>query len=154
MKTLIFKPDGSVRVLADSAVGRNRQPWFLPDFGSDWTFHSAPALRISRLGKAIRREFAHRYVEERSLVWIPLAADNPAADYMDGAIVVGDWRPLDPEGLSDAERDAIVRASKYATLKQGDIIVLDCDGDFEPIRINTKVTLELSGTTVLDINIK
>lgn len=154
MKTLIFSRDGSIRVLADSAVGRNRQPWFLPDFGSDWVAHISPSIRISRLGKGIRYEFADRYVEERSFAWIPRAVDNPGADFMDGAIVMGEWMPLGDSGLSPEEREAIVRASTFATLKQGDIIILDDDSNSYPIRINSKVLLEHKGMNVLEFNVK
>ena len=154
MKTLIFRPDGSIRVLADSAVGRNRQPWFLPEFGSEWTAHLAPAIRISRLGKGIHPDFADRYVEERTLAWIPQAADNPFADFMDGAVVIGEWQPVGPEGISEAERDAIVRAASCATLKQGDILILDpCEGA-SSISINSKVSVELDGAKVLEFNVK
>lgn len=154
MKTIIFSPSGSVRVIADSAIGRNRQPWFLPDFGHDWVWHSAPALRISRLGKSVRSEFADRYVEDRSLAWIPESADNPAADFMDGALVVGDWIPLGAEGLSPREREAIVNVSRYSTLKQGDILILDSQCETLPIEINDKIKLDLDGETVLEVNVK
>lgn len=155
MKTLIFKTDGSVRVLADSAVGRNRQPWFLPEFGADWKWHTAPAVRISRLGKGIRPEFAPRYADERTVVWLPEASGNPAAEFMDGALVVGDWLPVADGGLSERECRAISTAAKFATLKQGDIIVIEPD-DYQPvpIKINDKIHIESNGATILEFNIK
>ncbi len=155
MKTLIFDMDGSVRVLADSALGRNRQPWFIPEFGKDWRWHVAPAVRISRLGKGIRREFADRYACERTLVWIPEAEDNLAAGFMDGAAVAGDWIAIGPEGLTDAERQAISAAARYATLKQGDIIVTETEpAPRTPLKINDKIHIDFGGKTILEFNIK
>lgn len=156
MKTLIFKPDGSVRVLADSAIGRNRQPWFLPEFGSDWNWHTAPALRISRLGKGIRPEFADRYADERTLVWLPEASGNPAAEFMDGAAIVGDWLPVGDAGLSERERRAISVAAKFATLKQGDVIVVEEEDPVRtPIKINDRIHIDSpGGKPLLEFNIK
>lgn len=152
MKVLLYKTDGSIRVLADSAMGRNRQPWFLPDFGENWAWRVADAVRISRLGKGIRPEFAERYVEERTLVWLPEAEGNPAADFMDGAAVMGDWVPVG--SLTERERDSIVNASKFSTLKQGDILIQEPAADCHPIKINDKIHIELAGKPVIEFNIK
>ena len=155
MKTIIFTDNGPVRVIADSALGRNCHPWFLPDFGHDWTWHCAPALRISRLGKGVRPEFASRYVEERTLAWIPQAQDNPAADFMDGAVVLGDWVPIGERGLTSDECDAIVYAARFSTIKQGDVLILDSDSALRQIlNINEKILLELDGCNVVDLRIK
>ena len=155
MKTLIFRQDGRVRVLADSAMGRNRQPWFVPEFGSGWRWHVAPAVRISRLGKGIRPEFADRYAGERTLVWLPEADGNPAAELMDGAAIAGDWLPIGDGGITAAEREAIATAARYATLKQGDIIVIDTEPvDAVPLHLNDKIHVEFEGQTVIEFNIK
>lgn len=153
MKAIIFTEYG-VRVLADSALARNKQPWFLPDFGRDWHWDVAKAVRIGRLGKGIRPEFVERYVDAQSLLWLPTAQDNPAEDYMDGAAVVGDWLPLSTLEHSYTET-LVVRASQFATLKTGDIIAATDISYFpQPIEINQHISLQLQGTTVLDFNIK
>lgn len=155
MKTIIFTNTGNIRVIADSALGRNHHPWFLPEFGRDWTWHCAPALRISRLGKGVRPEFAARYAEERTLAWIPQAADNPAADFMDGALVLGDWLPVGEEGLTPDECEAIVKVARFSTIKQGDVLVLDtASSDLNPLSINQKIEVELSGCPVVQLTIK
>lgn len=155
MKTLIFHTDGSVRVLADSAIGRNRQPWFLPEFGRNWRWYVAPAVRISRLGKGIRPEFADRYAGERTLIWLPEADGNTASGFMDGAAVAGDWIAVGEKGLSDAERQAIAAAARYCTLKQGDIIVTETEQALRtPLKINDKIQIDFGGKTILEFNIK
>lgn len=156
MKTLIFRQNGRVRVLADSAMGRNRQPWFVPEFGSGWRWHVAPAVRISRLGKGIRPEFADRYVSERTLVWLPESEDeHVASEFMDGAAIAGDWLPIGEAGVTEAEREAIATAARYATLKQGDIIVLDTEPiASSPLHLNDRIHVEFEGHTILEFNIK
>lgn len=155
MKTLIFQTDGSIRVLADSALGRNRQPWFIPEFGGNWRWFTAPAVRISRLGKGIRPEFADRYVTERTLMWIPEADGNPASGFMDGAAVAGDWSPVGDAGLTESERQAVAAAARYCTLKQGDIIVTEtADAPRTPLKINDKIQIDFGGKTILEFNIK
>ena len=155
MKTLIFNTDGSIRVLADSALGRNRQPWFIPEFGNDWRWYVAPAVRISRLGKGIRPEFADRYACERTLMWIPEAEDNAASGFMDGAAVAGDWVAIGNDGLTGTERQAIAAAARYCTLKQGDIIVTEMGhAPRTPLKINDKIQIDFDGKTILEFNIK
>ncbi|MBD5372703.1 MAG: hypothetical protein HDR75_05110 [Bacteroides sp.] len=155
MKTIILTDTGNNRVIADSALGRNHHPWFLPDFGRDWTWHCAPALRISRLGKGVRPEFAGRYVEERTLAWIPEATENPAPDFMDGAVIFGDWIPVGPGGLTPEESDAIVKVARFSTIKQGDVIIIDsADSLRYPVNINEKIQVELEGRQVIEVSIK
>ena len=155
MKTIIFTNTGNVRVIADSALGRNHHPWFLPDFGIDWTWHCAPALKISRLGKGVRPEFAGRYVEERTLAWIPHTPDNPAADFMDGALVLGEWIPVGTDGLSPDECEAVVAAARFSTIKQGDVLILDSEASGRtPINLNEKIHVELLDRQVIDLSIK
>ena len=52
-------------------MARNRQPWFVPDFGDNWQWSVALAVRISRLGKCIQPKFASRYYDARTLLWLP-----------------------------------------------------------------------------------
>lgn len=49
-------------------MARNRQPWFVPDFGDNWQWSVALAVRISRLGKCIQPKFASRYYDARTLL--------------------------------------------------------------------------------------
>lgn len=52
-----------VRLIADSALNRNRLPVFIPDFAREgWSAEVLPAVRIGRLGKFISARFARRYI--------------------------------------------------------------------------------------------
>jgi acylpyruvate hydrolase len=50
-----MKPDSSLLI--------NNNPFFLPDFSKDIHYETEIVLRISRLGKNIKKEFAHRYYD-------------------------------------------------------------------------------------------
>lgn len=54
----------SWRFIPDSALANAGKPFFIPDFADSFEATIAPAIRISRLGKSISHEFAHRYFSE------------------------------------------------------------------------------------------
>ncbi len=51
-------------MLPDSSVTRTDNPFFVPDFDSEFRLYPALAVRISRLGKSIAPKFAGRYYAE------------------------------------------------------------------------------------------
>lgn len=122
MKLLLFDTLGQIHVVPDSAIGRDSQPWFLPDFGLNWRGYEAAAMRVGRLGKGISPKFAERYVDAISTIWVAEADRCPALDFMDGRVVTGKWLPIEPTADLQALLPLLVEASRYATLKTGDII--------------------------------
>jgi acylpyruvate hydrolase len=62
----------------DSAILRNNQPFFIPDFANDFHHEVEILVRINRLGKNIAPEFANRYYDE-----IGLGIDFTARDLQD-----------------------------------------------------------------------
>ena len=48
----------------DTALLRNGNPFFLPDFSSEVHYETELVLRINRLGKNIAEKFAYRYYDE------------------------------------------------------------------------------------------
>jgi 2-keto-4-pentenoate hydratase/2-oxohepta-3-ene-1,7-dioic acid hydratase in catechol pathway len=62
----------------DSALLRNNQPFFIPDFANDFHHEVEIVIKISRLGKNIAPEFANRYYDE-----IGLGIDFTARDLQD-----------------------------------------------------------------------
>jgi len=48
----------------DTALLRNNDPFFVPDFAEDFHYETELVVKINRLGKHIAPEFAHRYYEE------------------------------------------------------------------------------------------
>ncbi len=53
---IFFKPD--------TALLRNNEPFFIPDFAEEFHYETELVVKINRLGKNIAPQFAHRYYEE------------------------------------------------------------------------------------------
>ncbi len=51
----------------DSALLRNNEPFYIPHFSRQVDYETELVVRISRVGKCIRREFASRYYDEVGL---------------------------------------------------------------------------------------
>lgn len=51
----------------DSAILREGEPFFIPDWSSDIHYETEIVVRINRIGKNIEKRFAHKYYEEFSL---------------------------------------------------------------------------------------
>lgn len=49
--------------LPDSSLLRTGNPFFVPDFDTDFRLFPSLCIRVGRLGKGIARRFAHRYME-------------------------------------------------------------------------------------------
>lgn len=47
----------------DSSILRDGKPFFLPDFAQEFHYETEVVVRISRLGKCIAPQFAHRYYD-------------------------------------------------------------------------------------------
>lgn len=91
-----------LQLIADSAIGRNNHPVFLPDFitadPGAWVVEVIPAVQIGRLGKFIRPKFAARHISAILLAgWVrPATADSaaPITLLFDGALTRGVEMPL------------------------------------------------------------
>ncbi len=149
---ILLKTPSTLRIIADSALGRNRQPWFMPDFGENWRWSRALAFRICKLGKNISPKFANRYIDAVTLLWVAEADQCPAIDFMDSAVVCGNWLPA---GELPAEAVSLLcEISEAATVKNGDIIALMLPDAPQPVSINDHISLSLDDSEVLSFNIK
>lgn len=136
-------------LIPDSAVTPVGMPVFLPPFESSWELAVGPAYRIGRLGKNIAPRFAARYIDGMTLgAWaIPVdllrvlqGEGRPIGliSTFDGALTLGEWQtplldaPISVKvGEMQAEwtpdsiglGDALQAASRYVTLKTGDVII-------------------------------
>ena len=168
MKMILSTADVSTPfvVLPDSAMGRNKQPWFIPDFGNNWRGGLALALRVGRLGKNISAKFVERYVDAVTLVWHPMADDVAPSvlQSMDSAVVVGQWVESLDCLMIDGETDVtltlhaamslLADASKYMTLKTGDIVAVELPAIPSLTLIQSHIEHTLDNNTVLSFNIK
>lgn len=149
---LLLETDNSLRVIADSAIGRNNQPWFLPDCGTNWRWRLAQAFRIAKLGKNVAPKFAPRYFDATTLLWVPEADNCDCLDFMDGAVVCGNWLPISTP--SEHAGKLLSRVSDFSTMKTGDIIAYFLPYSPEPIEINQHISQSIDNIEVLNFNIK
>ena len=126
----------------DSCLLNNRKPFFLPPRCKKMHVNPCIVLRISRLGKHIAPKFAHRYYDGFA----------PGADFTDAellqearktggawtqaiafdySLAVGEMSSEEPAvaGLLAAPEEAIARASQVMTLRQGDLIYIQYQGE-------------------------
>lgn len=62
------RPDAPVIFIKpDSALAQPTQPFFIPDFSKDIHYEVEILVRINRIGKYIKTEFAHKYYDEIGL---------------------------------------------------------------------------------------
>ncbi len=59
-----FPAEPVVFLKPDSALLKKNKPFFLPDFSNDVQYEVEVVVKISKLGKGISPEFAHRYYDE------------------------------------------------------------------------------------------
>lgn len=147
---LLISDNEKVRVIADSAIGRNRQPWFLPDAGSNWRFRLAAGYRVSKLGKNITPKFMERHIDAATLLWVAEADDFAALDYMDGAVVCGEWQELP----ADFPAEELAEFTRCTTIKNGDILALMLPKDATQLKLNDHISIEYNNNEVLSFNIK
>lgn len=158
-------------LFADSAVGREAQPLFVPD--GEWVGCLRLAVRMHLLGKAISPAYAHRYADAWGVVLILRPVGEAALPnwlgIMDNAVTVGRWQPLPEAGalayeaqLPDGQTvdvgpldiaeafEAVSQASQIATLKTGDIIIPPFAGQPE-FQLHPGTRVEVPGLLSLKI---
>jgi fumarylpyruvate hydrolase len=62
-----FPVEPVVFLKPDSTILKNNKPFFLPDFSKEIHYEVEVVVKISKLGKGISPEFAHRYFDEVTL---------------------------------------------------------------------------------------
>lgn len=99
----LYKPEEPVIFTkADSALLKDRKPFFVPDFMGRIDYEAELVVRICRLGKSIPQRFAHRYYDA-----VTLGVDFTARDMQrrlrekgmpwelskgfDGSAAIGEW---------------------------------------------------------------
>ncbi|MBQ7041534.1 MAG: hypothetical protein IJN66_02345 [Muribaculaceae bacterium] len=140
----------AVDIIPDSAIIKDRKPFFMPDFSSKWMFDLNIAIRINRLGKNIGEKFANRYYDAITLCLRMIPVDmieqlsttqttSNIVTSFDGAVILGDWQPIDTIqeqikiSIGNFETtintpdigidNSIKQLSKYFTFKIGDILI-------------------------------
>lgn len=110
----LYKPEQPVIFTkADSALLKDKKPFFIPDFCEQVDYETELVVRISRLGKSIPERFAHRYYDA-----VTVGIDFTARDLQnklreegkpweickgfDGSAAIGEW--VEIEKFRDIQR--------------------------------------------------
>lgn len=103
----LYKPETPVIFTkADSALLKDKKPFFIPDFMGRIDYEAEVAVRISRLGKTIPERFAHRYYDAVTVgidftareLQQKLRANGEPWDLckgFDGSAALGEWVCVD-----------------------------------------------------------
>ena len=173
---------------SDSALLRNRKPFFIPSFAKRFDHEIEIVVKICHVGRNIAERFAHRYYDEitvgidftardlqdeltsKGLPWeLCKSFDNSAAV---GDFVHKDTLPdignlhfyLDIDGQTVQQGcsgdmihsiDQIIAfASRYFTLKTGDLIFTGTPAGIGPVHEGQHLEGYLEGNKLLDIKVK
>lgn len=167
-----------LRLYADSAIGRDVMPLFIPDIPGGWHARICVAVRVCRLGKDISPKFAMRYVDAVSLVALLLPDTDEAAwersgalALLDSAVTTGRWQECDVEALSGIKVEAgsehrtfpatsldiaskVSAVSRMATLRIGDMIIIDSTGIDLPLRPDIRIDASIGTDNCLSMKVK
>lgn len=178
-----MSPAARIELLADSSILTTGRPLFVPDWAASFTATLSVAARVSRLGKCIAPQWAHRYWDAITGCLLTGGVDHQGnaialgalSRSHDGALVLGQMvskeETLVDGGVMDCMVDGmpaaqvqlphlssiidetICQVSEYMTVKMGDLFCICC-GCSLPLAINTRVELSLDGLQLLKTKIK
>lgn len=147
----------------DSSLLVNSKPFFIPDWSNDVRMTPCVVLRVSRLGKHVSARFASRYYDAVAIGLNMQAADKVAqGDWTEGwafdySLVVG--RFVSPEILTDYSLlidagEAIERVSRVMTIRQGDMIYIDCNESARKLIADEVICVQKENDELLYCKIK
>lgn len=166
MKIISFSNiDGKIGMVlkGDSSLLVNHKPFFIPDWSEDIRMTPCVVLRISRLGKNIKANFAHRYYDAIALGLNVFAADFIASGdsvrgwAFDYSLPLGKWIAIDDnpwDNLIITMNEAIEQASQVMTIRQGDMIAIDLNVASRKLDKEETIQVEINGEEVLYCKIK
>lgn len=155
----------------DSCMLNGRKPMFVPDWTSELGMTPCIVLRVSRLGKEIEARFADRYYDA-----VAPGADFAALDLLRAArekgdswtratcfdfslaigewVDKGEWRKVIGESLLMSPEEAIAEASKWMTIRQGDLIYIQANQAPQRVEKEEIIRVEIDGQEKLYCKIK
>lgn len=167
-----------LRLYADSAIGRDVMPLFIPDIPGGWHARVCVAVRVCRLGKDISPKFAMRYVDAISLVALLLPDSDVAAwdssgalALLDSAVTTGRWHECNVGAISEIDVTVngehrrlsapdlgiaarVNEVSRTATLRTGDFLIIDSTGLDLPLVPDTHIQAAIDGEACLSLKVK
>ncbi len=110
MKHFNFPESPVIFMKPPTALLKNGQPFFYPDFSSDVHYEGEIVLRVCKNGKKIDKKFAHKYYDSFTLGFDFTARDIQTEQKkkgwpweiskgFDGSAFIGDFIPLEKEKI-------------------------------------------------------
>lgn len=145
MKFVAQHADGSIYTMPDTAIHINKRPFFIPPYAEPCLCQLVYAVRISRLGKNIGQRWAHRYYDAITMVanmYTP--ALPPSQGYgFDDAVSIGEWQAVSE--LTEQQKyrvdQLIAEASRFFTLRQGDILLFEPYNEPLHVKIGDRIDI-------------
>ena len=156
----------------DSCLLNGRKPMFIPEWTKELGVTDCVILRVSRLGKEIAPRFADRYYDA-----VAPGADFVAMDILrelqeegrpwttatcfDYSLAIGEWTEAQGDNIQGTKEnlvlspsEAIARASKVMTIRQGDLIYIQVDQAPREVQKEDIIRVEIDGEEKLYCKIK
>jgi len=158
-----IEDDVKMVLKGDSSLLVNKKPFFIPDWSNDIRMTPCVVLRVSKLGKNIAPRFANRYFDT-----IAPGINIQAADWVkkgdwvqgwafDYSLPIGGFIPAEQwqeEEIIISYAEAISRASKIMTIRQGDLIFIDRDVIARNLEREEVITYEIDNNELLYCKVK
>jgi len=157
----------------DSCLLNGRKPFFTPEDSEEIGATECLILRVSRLGKEIGLKFANRYYDAVAPGVDFVALDSlreaqaqgkpwTEAVAFDYSLAIGDWITNDEmsaaelrnDGMIISPEEAIVKASKRMTIRQGDLIYIQRRQAPRRVQREEVIRMEINGQEKLYCKIK
>ena len=151
----------------DSAILKNRRPFFIPSFAKRFDHEIEIVVKISHVGKNISERFAYRYYDE-----VTVGIDFTARDLQDeltakglpwelcksfdNSAAIGEFVDKNTiPAVNDLHFHLVIAfASQYFTLKTGDLIFTGTPAGIGPVSEGQHLEGYLEGNKLLDIKVK
>ena len=170
----IYRDEKDEMVLkGDSCLLNGRKPLFMPEWTKELGVTECLILRVSRLGKEIAPKFADRYYDAvapgADFIAMDLAREAEQAGRpwtqalaFDYSLAIGEWLTNDEMGRAKAlngemvmtPEEAIAKASKVMTIRQGDLIYIQKRQAPRPVAKEEIIRVEIDGEEKLYCKIK
>lgn len=167
----------------DSTIVKGNKPFYMPEFSDDFSVQVFIAVKISKLGKNIGKRFAERYYNEFAMAICLQANDllqnaetrNLAISF-DGATALSnffsakeiDFQQVEAEfqfnsdicainnfeDFIDNTNEMTVYASKFCTLKMGDLLLIKLNFNEKKIKIGDRMAIFINKNKILELKIK
>ncbi len=132
MNIVVIRADGSIQTRPDSTLMRRPEDFYLPDDLDSVTARTCFYIKMTKAGKAVGRQFAHRYFD--SVGKGVLLTCEKDITYLDWSTYI--FEECTPAGeigqdLFNRICDEIERVTRHISLRQTDILAFENDDPVE-----------------------